>query len=209
MTKITTTTNSIVKVEATEKYFPVGWQIGARCNYDCMYCPTEYHNDTDPLHDLKTLQKAWISLHNQTKSKGLKYKLTFTGGEPTINRNFIPFLQWLQKEYGSSILRIIVTTNGSASYKYYYKLYEVVDSVSFSTHSEHINEEKFFDTVIKLKKNLTKDKFIHVNIMNEYWNRDNITRWEKILSESDISYSINEIDYTVGHRNSIIFKNGN
>jgi len=199
----------IVKVKATEDYFPVSWQIGIRCNYDCMYCPAEYHNDTDPSHSLETLQKAWISLYEQSHSLGLKYKIAFTGGEPTINKDLIPFLQWLRDEYGDRMLQIIVASNGSANYKYYRRLYEVVDSVSFSTHSEHIDEKKFFDTIIKLKQTLHPSKFIHVNIMDEYWNKENTQRWEKILLDHDVSYSTNTIHYEAGHRDKIIFKNKN
>tara|TARA_R110000822_G_C15233728_1_gene485592 strand:+ start:114 stop:728 length:615 start_codon:yes stop_codon:yes gene_type:complete len=201
--------NDIVKVQATEQYFPVSWNIGIRCNYDCMYCPVEYHNNTDPSHSLEKLQKAWISLYEQSCSLGLKYKLSFTGGEPTINKNFIPFLQWLRDEYGDRMFQIIVTSNGSASYKYYCKLYEVADNVSFSTHSEHIIENKFFNTIVKLRKNLPKNKFVHVNIMDEYWNKENIKNWEKILQSNNVSYSVNAIHHEIGHRNEIIFKNKN
>lgn len=171
-----------------------------------MYCPTAYHNDTDGYHSLEKLQQAWASLHAQSAARNLKYKIGFSGGEPTVNKNFLPFVEWLRSNYTNDIAKILVTTNGSANLRYYLKLYKYVDNISFSTHSEHINENKFFAMVAALKNNIGSDKFIHVNIMNEFWNQDRIEQYEKILNSNAISYSINEIDYSYKTREIPIFK---
>lgn len=171
-----------------------------------MYCPPTFHNNVDKSHSKEKLIKAWQSIYEQTSLKKLKYKISFTGGEVSANKNFLPFVEWLTSNYKDVIFKILVTTNGSASYRYYYDLFKLVDNISFSTHSEHINEQKFFNTIIKLKNSITPDKFIHVNIMNEFWNTDRINEYVKICNQNKISYTINEIDYSVQTRTFPIFK---
>ena len=39
-------------------------------------------------------------------------------------------------------------------------------------------------------------KSLHVNIMNEFWNKERIKLYEEFLKENNISYSINKIDYS-------------
>jgi MoaA/NifB/PqqE/SkfB family radical SAM enzyme len=85
-------TAEIVKVTPVEKYFSITWRITTRCNYDCMYCPTKWHDSTGVLHDLSKLQSAWQLIVSQTKHLNLPYKLSFSGGEVTINKNFLPFV---------------------------------------------------------------------------------------------------------------------
>lgn len=198
--------HKVIKLVPAEKVFSITWDITRRCNYDCMYCPTNWHDSTSKLKTLAEFKSDWLNIHSKTYTKDLKYKISISGGEATINKDLLPFLKWIRDQYGDKINKILLTTNGSASYNYYKKIYEVVDNVSFSTHSEHINEQKFFDTVVKLKKNLSKDKFIHVNIMNEFWNQDRILIYRKILTENNISYSVNEIKYDLQTRSFPIIK---
>jgi hypothetical protein len=115
-------------------------------------------------------------------------------------------IHWLRDRYTDRIKQILLTTNGSATYNYYCKLFEVVDNISFSTHTEHINEQRFFDTVIRLHKNIASDKFIHVNIMNEIWNQSRIPYYQELLTLHNISHNVNEIDYGLKTREIPIMK---
>ena len=198
--------NKIIQVAPTEQYFVITWKIGLRCNYDCMYCSPEYHNNTDGYHDLKTLQNVWCNMHGKTAEKSLKYKIAFTGGEPTVNKSFLPFVKWIRENYNQNIGKILVTTNGSANLSYYKKLYKYVDNISFSVHSEHINEEKFFSMVQALKNSINESKFLHVNVMNEFWNTIRIEKYKDFLTKNQISFTVNEIDYAHQTRTIPIFK---
>ena len=194
----------IIKIDPAEKYFSLTWQLSVRCNYDCMYCPAAWHNNTSPHHSLETLKQTWVSVLSKTNRSA--YKISFTGGEPTSSKSFLPFLKWLRTEYTNIKFKILLTTNGSAPYKYYQKLYNYVDNISFSTHSEHIDECKFFDKIIQLHKTIDKTKHLHVNIMNETWNQSRILEYQKILQQHGISNIINEIDYTLQTRSVPVFK---
>jgi hypothetical protein len=112
----------------------------------------------------------------------------------------------LRENYNNHILKLLVTTNGSATLKYYTNLYQSIDNISFSVHSEHVNEQEFFDMIVALKNSIATDKFLHVNIMNEFWNQDRILLYQKLLNKHNISYNINEIDYSLQTRSIPIIK---
>jgi molybdenum cofactor biosynthesis enzyme MoaA len=172
-----------------------------------MYCPTELHDMTSQPHGLKTMQQAWQNIYNASKDKNLPYKISFTGGEVTANRNFLPLVKWLRETF-FEIKMILVTTNGSASKNYYLKLAQQVESISFSTHSEFMDEEEFFSKVDAVNKVMIRPaKSVHVNIMDEYWNRDRIGLYQTWLSQRNISHSINLIDYESKTR-EVIFTKG-
>jgi MoaA/NifB/PqqE/SkfB family radical SAM enzyme len=197
--------NQIVKVEPTEQYFSLNWEIDIRCNYDCMYCSPNWHSDTGSFKSLDELQQAWLEIFNKTKNLKLPYKIAFTGGELTANKNFLPFVTWLRSNYAEYLFKVLVTTNGSASTRYYQKMFKAVDNITFSVHTEHINEQKFFDMILNLSKNLPDGRFLQVAIMNEYWNQDRIPMYVKLLDDNNVSYTVNEIDYKYKTRENPIF----
>jgi MoaA/NifB/PqqE/SkfB family radical SAM enzyme len=186
----------IIRVEPTEKIVSLTWMIGAQCNYDCMYCPSWFHNNDRPYHTFEDLKTTWLNFYSATCDKNLPYKISFTGGEVTANKNFLPLIEFLQQQNVS--IRMSLTTNGSASERYYRSLAKLVDSISFSTHSEFFDEQKFFDKVLVINQQMIRpEKSVHVNIMDEYWNKDRIELYKQLLDANSVSYSVNEIDYGV------------
>lgn len=177
------------------------WMIGSRCNYDCMYCPADVHDNTSKHADLEQLKTAWNSLYEKTKHQNLPYKLSFTGGEVTANKSFLPLIEYLRSGK-FNIGQLLITTNGSASTNYYRRLCELVDSISFSTHSEFFDESEFFTKVLAIDQVMPRpNKSVHVNIMDEWWNQDRIEMYKTWLDQHNISYSVNRIDYSQQIRN--------
>lgn len=204
---MTTTTDPIVEIRPSTEFFSITWTITTRCNYDCMYCPAEVHDTTSNFWTLEEFQKQWTSIFEKTSHLGLKYKISMSGGEATINKNFLPFLKWLKSEYGDHIGQLLLTSNGSASVNYYKKLYALIDNLSFGLHSEHVNEVEFFEKLIELNKFAKSlDKVLHVDLMDEEWNQARIPHYEKILEENKITYSRNQINYKYSTRTYPIFK---
>ena len=180
------------------------WMIGARCNYDCMYCPAQWHDATSTHPDLEKLKLAWNNLHSQTKHLNQPYKISFTGGEVTANKNFLPLIEYI-KNGEFDIGQLVVTTNGSASLNYYQRLCNIVDAISFSTHSEFFDEAEFFNKVYQLDQIMIRpEKSLHVNIMDEYWNQDRIKLYKTWLGDRKISYSINAINYKQQTRTQVL-----
>lgn len=184
----------IIRVEPAIPATSMTWMIGSRCNYACSYCPPELHDDTSAHPDLDQLKQVWQKFYSKTQHVGLTYKISFTGGEVTANRSFLPLIEYLRGNF--NIGQILVTTNGSASTAYYLRLAELVDAITFSTHSEYWNEHKFFETVIAVNKTMIRpEKSCHVNIMDEAWNRANFSRYQELLNRHNVSNSINLITY--------------
>jgi MoaA/NifB/PqqE/SkfB family radical SAM enzyme len=199
------TSPSIIRVEPITPVISLTWMIGSRCNYDCMYCPTELHDMTSKHPDLDKLKQAWHSLYSKTQHMNLPYKLSFTGGEVTANKQFLPLIEYLKSEF--NIGQIFVTTNGSASLNYYTRLASLVNGISFSTHSEFFNEQEFFDKVAAIDQLMIRpEKSVHVNIMDESWNQDRIALYRAWLEKHNISHSINAVDYTQQTRDTPLMK---
>lgn len=198
--------NNIIAIKPTEEVFSITWMLGRRCNYDCMYCPAELHDKVSEHHNLSKLKEAWQKIHIQTASRQRAYKISFTGGEVTANKHFLPFVSWLKENY--NINSILITSNGSAGLKYYEKLSNYIDAISFSTHTEFMNERVFFEKAEVLNRLMVRPKkSFHVNIMSEYWAKERIKLYEKFCIENSISFSINKIDYNKKTREEIL-KNG-
>ena len=182
----------IIRVEPAVPVVSMTWMIGSRCNYACSYCPPELHDDTSPHPDLDRLKQVWQNFYSKTRYTGLPYKISFTGGEVTANKSFLPLIEYLRSDF--DIGQITVTTNGSASTSYYLRLAELVDAISFSIHSEFWDEHKFFETVTAVNKVMIRpEKSCYVNIMDEDWNRENFPRYQELLTQHDVSHSINII----------------
>lgn len=184
----------IIKVEPVVPMLSLTWMIGSRCNYACSYCPTDLHDNYSPHPELEKLTKSWDNFYKATTATGLPYKISFTGGEVTANKNFLPLVEYIRNgDY--NIGQIVVTTNGSASLAYYLRLATIVDTISFSTHSEFWDESKFFNTVIEVNRVMQRPKkSVHVNIMDEANVRHRFKQFEELLSNNNVSYSINAID---------------
>jgi organic radical activating enzyme len=172
-----------------------------------MYCPGEWHDATSRPHDLATMQQAWSNIFEKTQHQNLPYKLCFTGGEVTANKNFLPFIKWVRENY-SQVKMILFTTNGSASLNYYRRVAQLVEAITFSTHSEFMIEDEFFKKVVDINSLMIRpEKSLHVNIMDEYWNADRIEVYKKHLDLHGISYSVNKIEYNLpGSRTTIMNK---
>lgn len=189
----------IIKIQPVEQVFHINWNVGLYCNFDCMYCPTFFHNKTSHRKSLEEFRSNWVEILSKTLHLNKMYKITFTGGEPTANKDFLPFISWLDREYAEDISGIGFTTNGSASKEYYLRALKLskLEFISFSTHSEFFNENKFFTTVKAVAEQASVlGKSIHVNVMNEPWHQDRISLYSEWLRKENINYSINEIDYS-------------
>ena len=201
--------NKIIRISpAEENLFLVSWIIHLNCNYDCMFCPPDRHSDETDMKSLEDLKRYWQEIFEKTSHLNKLYKLSISGGEPTVNKNLIPFLEWLRSEYSQYFKMIGITTNGSASAQYYLKLFSLVDFIAFSTHSEHMQVDRFFDSAKELSKYAQKNnKSFNVNIMQEFWATDAIADYVARCKKDGIYHSFSIIDYKKQTRTIPIFKN--
>ncbi len=125
----------------------VDWYLGKRCNFSCSYCADFIHdNYSDHLPFEK--MKIFVDRLTEVYGKGIHWSLT--GGEPTINPDFLRLLEYLQDKKHD----ISICTNGSRSIDYLLQMYELADHVILSLHFEHISKrlDEYTEKVLKLEK---------------------------------------------------------
>jgi len=141
--------------------FLITWDLGRRCNYDCSYCPSHRHDNFSShasLEELKTSTEflfeyvSVIAEHRTNKD----FHVSFTGGEPTTNPNFIEFACYIKAEYQKRYLnqfnlKLDLTTNGAMGEKISRAVIENFDFVTVSYHAEA------HDKLKKQVKNRIKD----------------------------------------------------
>ena len=130
------------------------WEIGRRCNYDCSYCWPWIHNNTDRH---KTIDELMAATHliEEKFTKGESVNFIISGGEPTANKHFLPWLRYLN-DCGH---HISLHSNGSRLPDYYKEIIHFGD-LNLSAHFEFYDREKF----IKVVEAVTKEKVAHRNI---------------------------------------------
>jgi molybdenum cofactor biosynthesis enzyme MoaA len=130
----------------TGKVFQVTWDLGRRCNYDCSYCPAHRHDNFSPHASIEELKGAvdflfeYIDAYMEKRS----YKhtsISFTGGEPTVNPNFIPFVKYLREQYEANYkdkwdCGFALTSNGAMSAKMADAVMENLGHITVSYHAE-------------------------------------------------------------------------
>lgn len=198
----------IVKITPIEDIFSITWNLHKRCNNDCMYCGEFLHDATSPVKSLEELQSQWLQIFNKTKHINKKYKISFTGGEAVINKNFMPFVSWLQENYAQYLHRTLLTSNGNASKDYYLKIFKDLSGLTLSTHTENFDIDRFMDIAINcdIFAKQHPGKFFMVNLMEEYWALDTIKQLIDRLSEHNIRFNLAKIEYNrKGSRDYPIF----
>lgn len=189
----------VVKITPTEQVFAITWMIHKRCNNDCMYCGEDYHDDSSSMLSLDEFKSYWIQLYEKTRHMNMPYKIAITGGEPIINKDFKPFVEWLISNYGQHIQMIGAISNGTGSKKYYLELFKSLNYLTLSTHTESdsFNLERFCDTIIACNEyaKITPGKSFMVNMMEEYWAVDTIKHLADVCKQNDIKFNISKINW--------------
>jgi MoaA/NifB/PqqE/SkfB family radical SAM enzyme len=139
------------------------WFIGKRCNYDCSYCASFYHDNYSP-HAAKQDACDFIDeLDNYALENNKQVKINITGGEPFVNPNFVDILEHASTK--SRLSQLVVTTNGSMPLSVYTKSAEYLSNITISLHLEQPIEttERTIKTILSLNK--IGHLFLNVNIM--------------------------------------------
>ena len=117
------------------------WEISRRCNYDCSYCWPWIHNKTDPHKSLEELMKATHNLE-QHFTKGETVNFIISGGEPTVNKDFLDWLRYLN----AMGHHVSLHSNGSRLPEYYREIIHYGD-LNLSVHFEFYDRAKFVKVV--------------------------------------------------------------
>lgn len=124
--------------EKKDQRLMVIWDLGRKCTYACSYCPPHRKNNWSDTASFDELVKTaddleeYSNLLNKYRQTPFRLSASFTGGEPTVNPDFFPFLEYLQEKYPH--WNRTLTTNGFYSER---KLRLVMKNTNYSTISYH------------------------------------------------------------------------
>lgn len=119
----------------------VYWEIGRRCNYDCAYCWSWIHNNTDAHKPLEDLMRATHLLESKF-TKGESVNFIISGGEPTANKDFLDWLRYLN----ACGHHVSLHSNGSRKPDYYKEIIHYGD-LNLSVHFAFYDRVKFVKVV--------------------------------------------------------------
>ena len=122
----------------------VMWTIHTKCNYACSYCPDHLHNGETSWLKLKDITDFIDRIHEHyVKRLGYKNILfSLTGGEPTLWKDFLPFIEYIHHKGFYSGL----TTNGSVSLRFWERVSTYFNYICLSFHPESADPDKFLKT---------------------------------------------------------------
>jgi sulfatase maturation enzyme AslB (radical SAM superfamily) len=187
----------------TGKNFQVTWDLGRRCNYDCSYCPAHRHDNFSPHATLDELKSNADFLFEYIDTYMLyrKHKhvsISFTGGEPTVNPNFIPFVQYLRSEYTTKYgdkdrwyCGFALTTNGAMSKKMADAVMKNFEHTTVSYHAEsnQILKQQVKDRIMQFHLEGPKHNFsVNVNVMFHAEYFDECKDFCDFLHENGVKY---------------------
>lgn len=121
------------------------WDISRRCNYDCSYCWPGVHNTTDEHKSLAELVKSADYIIDKWADGG-KINWYFGGGEPTLNPDFEPFIQYLSDRNQW----VMLVTNASQGPAYWAKNADNYNTLIFSAHFEFMKPALFAKNYVKV-----------------------------------------------------------
>lgn len=160
------------------KVFQVTWDLGRRCNYDCSYCPAHRHDNFSPHASLDELKKnsdfvlKYVGLYMKYRNFKVA-SINFTGGEPTVNPDFIEFAKYIRNKYETEFSKsyrcnFTLTSNGAMGKKMAEAVLENFNHVTISYHAEASKQikEKVKERMVQFSQNgPLHDCNVSINVM--------------------------------------------
>lgn len=177
--------------------FMITWDLGRRCNFDCSYCPVHRHDNFSKHATLAELKETcnflfeYITLISKCRIDKNFY-VSFTGGEPTVNPNFIKFAEYLKNEWKIKFdndiqIKLDVTSNGAMSEQIANSIINNFDHVTISYHAEASDTIK--QNVMERIKQLHNGNIdLKVNVMMHANQFDHCIDVCNLLKENNIKF---------------------
>lgn len=118
------------------------WKPGTICNYRCSYC---YPHDHDGKYKWPKTYDKLIEFATEWRGDA-PLTLDILGGEPTLWPKFQEFCHDLYNS-STSFTKIIFSSNGSRSLRYWKEFDAPVSSLGLSFHPEHASIEHFLNII--------------------------------------------------------------
>jgi sulfatase maturation enzyme AslB (radical SAM superfamily) len=118
----------------------VDWHFGNWCQNSCSYCPKGLHANTTTKYDLNLLKDFTTHIENHfSATNGQRIIFHFSGGEPTIQGNFGPYIKYLHSR--GHILTLV--SNGGRTLRWWEDNGKYFSKVTLSFHTEYTDIDDF------------------------------------------------------------------
>jgi MoaA/NifB/PqqE/SkfB family radical SAM enzyme len=162
------------------------WFIGKRCNYDCSYCASFYHDNYSPHVTKESAFNFIDQLDAYAYSQKKKFKMGITGGEPFVHPDFLNILAYAKQK--PSLTQLSVTTNGSVPLQVYLEATKYLTNITISLHLEQPQQvtDRTLNTIIEL--NRVQGLFLNVNLMALPGRLNQIKTISKHFAEHNVNF---------------------
>ncbi len=153
------------------------------------------HSTTAPFNKLDQYKRTadfidgYYAIYEQFHATKFRPVLSFTGGEPAVNPDFFPLIEYLKEEYPYFVLNL--TTNGTWSKRRGQFLLDNMDSITVSYHCEGNDKQRQLvrDNLVWMRERIANKHKLKVNVMMhvDHW-EDCIDLIENVLKPNDIKY---------------------
>jgi organic radical activating enzyme len=135
----------LIKIYNDPPFKKVVWTATTYCNFNCSYCPADLHDNKYRWPDDYT---TVIDFINKWRGNS-PLMLDILGGEPTLWPNLSKFCKDL-KDSSTHETKIIFSSNGSRSIRFWQEFEVLVDSLGLSFHPEEADVDHFLQVVSTL-----------------------------------------------------------
>ena len=181
------------------KIISITWFIGKRCNYDCSYCPSYFHDNFSPHIDLENARKFIDELDFYASQKGKKWKMVITGGEPFVNPSFLAIIKHMKSK--KNCIKLVVVTNGSMNLEIYHESISYIDNLTISLHLEKENTiQNTINKILELNKTRV---FLNVNLMALPKKFDLVRDAIEVFQKNNVNFVLRKIEPPSQYENKI------
>lgn len=147
-------------------WFVVNWCLGNTCNFSCSYCPTNLHDGSKRWHNTDSVKSFVSKIRTHHPGKNIYFE--FTGGEVTLNKDFIDICKFCTEQG----VKVGFISNGSRTPRWWEENKHYFDNVMLSYHSEFADADHFY----KIAEILHGEVRTHINVMM------NPEKWEDCMA---------------------------
>ena len=154
--------NNIVHLERAERgkkprLFFVDWNLGNKCHYACSYCPEHLHDGSWLGAPLEKCLDFVTWVNRIAANNQLRPHFHFSGGEPTLYRNFTKLVRTIvENDLGS----ISMVSNGARPASWWEKNAGYFAVITLSYHIENA----YFERFAKVAGVCARDTNLHINV---------------------------------------------
>jgi MoaA/NifB/PqqE/SkfB family radical SAM enzyme len=157
-----------------KNFIKIFWNLTNTCNYNCDYCNPIYKNGTYKWLNNDDYYAFIDNLATHFISKAIS--IQFTGGEPTINKNFLSLMEYCNNKLPHAYLETY--TNGTKNLTWWKKAIKYLDVVHLSVHSQY-DTFKIKDLIYFLLDNGLQ--FLACTVMDDKRHHEKVLKiWEEL-----------------------------